>query len=236
MIKKNILWFSEINPDYKEDNALLKKIRNDNKVEVRNIRHCFEPVMRQNELKSARKAEGDIKSVAVEAGPESLFRESYFADAVVMSKTIFKTFLYPEHTRDIHCPIILFPEKVDGINHLLFVITSNPESVISIKQFCCIFEQLCKKAKITLLVYDEGEGIQKPEEKLLVNYLKKWNRNLGVYKDQKWNYEELKKNLELDERTMSVMNLSLLLDAENGSFPKEIFNNNETSLFIGFNY
>jgi hypothetical protein len=236
MIKKNILWFSELNPDYIEDNVLLKKLRYDNKIEVRNIRHCFEPTLRNEELKLIKESGRDLKSVAVKAGPDSLFRESYFADAVLMSKTIFKSYLYPEHAKDIHCPIILFPEKGEGLNHLLFIVTSNPDSVISIKQFCCLFEQLCKKAKITLLVYDDGEGIQKPEEQLIVKYLKKWNPNLGVYKDQKWDYDELQKNLEIDKRTMGVMNLSLLLGTEEDSFPQKIFHNNDTSLFIGFNY
>lgn len=236
MIKKNILWFSELNPDYQEDNALLKKLRNDNKVELRNIRHCFEPVMRQEELKIARENESDLKTIAVEANPESLFRESYFADAVVMSKSIFKNNLYPEHLRDIHCPIVIFPENASSYNHILFIVTSNPESVISIRQFCGLFQQICKKAKLTLLVFDDGDGIQKPEEQLIVKYLKKWNPNLGVYKNQNWNYEQLKKHLEFDERTMSVMNLSLLLDGEENSFPKEIFKSEDTSLFIGFNY
>lgn len=236
MIKKNILWFSELNPDYQNDNTLLRKLKNDNKVELRNIRHCFEPVLRQEKLKSAKEAEGDIKTIAVEAGLDSLFRESYFADAVVMSKSLYKNNLYPTHAKDIHCPIVLFPKDSRNVNHLLFVITSNPDSVISIKQFCCLFEHICKKAKMTLLVYDDGDGIQKPEEQLLVNYLKRWNRNLGVYKDQNWNFEELKSYLEFDEKTMSVMNLSLLLNATEGSFPYEIFNNKETSLFIGFNY
>lgn len=236
MIKKNILWFSEINPDYQNDNALLRKLNSDSKVELRNIRHCFDPIQRQDKIKSAREAEGDLKTIAVEANPESLFRESYFADAVVMSKSIYKNFLYPIHLKDIHCPIVLFPKESRNVNHLLFVITSNPDSVISIKQFCCIFDQICKKAKLTLLVFDEGEGIQKPEEQLLVNYLKKRNQNLGVYKDQNWNYEQLKNYLDLDERTMCVMNLSLILNATKGSFPYEIFHNEESSLFIGFNY
>jgi hypothetical protein len=236
MIKKNILWLSEINPDYQNDNALLRKLKNDNKVELRNIRHCFEPVMRQEELKSAKESEGNIKTVSVEASLESLFRESYYADAVVMSKSLYKDHLYPLHIKDIHCPIVLFPEETSKINHLLFVITSNPDSVISIKQFCCLFEHICKKAKMTLLVYDDGDGIQKPDEQILVNYLKKWNRNLGVYKDQNWNYEQLVNYLEFDEKTMCVMNLSLILNASKGSFPSEIFKNNETSLFIGFNY
>ena len=99
MIKKNILWFSEINPDYQNDNALLKKLQNDSKVELRNIRHCFDPIQRQERLKSAREAEGDLKTVAVEASPESLFRESYFADAVVMSKSIYKNYLFPNHLK-----------------------------------------------------------------------------------------------------------------------------------------
>jgi hypothetical protein len=192
--------------------------------------------MRQEELKSAKETEGNIKTVSVEVSLESLFRESYYADAVVMSKSIYKNHLYPTHIKDIHCPIVLFPEETSKINHLLFVITSNPDSVISIKQFCCLFEHICKKAKMTLLVYDDGEGIQKPDEQILVNYLKKWNRNLGVYKDQNWNYEQLVNYLEFDEKTMSVMNLSLILNASKDSFPSEIFKNNETSLFIGFNY
>ena len=89
---------------------------------------------------------------------------------------------------------------------------------------------------MTLLVIDDGEGLQKPEEQVIVNYLKKWNRNLGIYKDQNWNFEQLKKYLEFDEKTLSVMNLDLILNSEEGSFPKEIFEDENTSLFIGYNY
>jgi hypothetical protein len=235
MSKKNVIWFSEISPDYQKGNAFLRKLNNDNSVELRNIQHCFEPVLRQEKMKSFKDSDNYVKEVAVEAGLESLFRESYFADAVVMSKQLYKEKFYTHYLKDIHCPFILFPEVSKSINHLLFVITSNPDSVISIKQFCCLFEHICKKSKMTLLVYDDEEGLQKPEEKLLVNYLKKWNSNLGVYKDQNWNYEQLKNYLEFDERTMSVMNLSLILNSSEGSFPKRIFDDEETSLFIGFN-
>jgi len=235
MMKKNILWFSEINPDYQDENSLLRKFLKDSQLHVKNIRHCFEPVIRQEEVRSSKEIEGNTKVLALEAEPELLFRESYFADAVVMTKPIFQNNFYPDQFRGIHCPIVLFPEKVQNINHLLFIITSDPDSVISIKQFCSLFQQICKKAKITLLVYDNGEGIQKPEEKLVVRFLRNWNSNLGVYKEQDWNALHLRKHLEFDDKTMSVMNLNLLLKSESGSFPREIFDNDNTSLFIGFN-
>jgi hypothetical protein len=236
MIKKNIIWFSEINPEYQTDNGLLKRIQNDSTIEVNNIRYCFEPSNRSSELKSSKELEGNLKTVAVEAGPDKLFRESYFADAVAVSKNIFRNNLFPDHLKNIHCPLVIFPEHSHKINHLLFIITSDPNSVISIKQFCCLFEHICKKAKMTLLVIDDGEGLQKPEEQVIVSYLKKWNRNLGIYKDQNWNFEQLKKYLEFDDKTLSVMNLDLILNSEEGSFPREIFEDENTSLFIGYNY
>ena len=236
MIKKNIIWFSEINPEYQTDNGLLKRINKDASIEVNNIRYCFEPSIRSSELKTSKELEGDVKTLVVEAGPDKLFRESYFADAVAVSKNIFRQNLFPNRLKDIHCPLVIFPEHSHNINHLLFIITSDPNSVISIKQFCCLFEHICKKAKMTLLVIDDGEGLQKPEEQVIVNYLKKWNRNLGIYKDQNWNFEQLKKYLEFDEKTLSVMNLDLILNSEEGSFPKEIFEDENTSLFIGYNY
>ena len=236
MIKKNIIWFSEINPEYQTDNGLLKRIKNDSSIELNNIRYCFEPANRNSELKTRKDVEGDVKTLMVEAGPDKLFRESYFADAVAVSKTIFRDNLFPDRIKKIHCPLVIFPEHSHNINHLLFIITSDPNSVISIKQFCCLFEHICKKAKMTLLVIDDGEGLQKPEEQVIVNYLKKWNRNLGIYKDQNWNFEQLKKYLEFDEKTLSVMNLDLILNSEEGSFPREIFEDENTSLFIGYNY
>ena len=237
MIKKNVLWFSEINPDYQNDNGLLKKLFSDNSIELKNIRYCFDPPNRQNEVKLSNELEGDVSSsVVVEAGPDNLFRESYLADAVAVSKSIFKSSLFPHRLKEIHCPIVIFPEHAQKINHLLFIISSNPDSVISIKQFCGLFEQICKKVKITLLVIDDGEGLPKTYEQIVVKYLKKYNRNLGIYKDQSLNFEMLKSYLEFDEKTLSVMNLDLILNSEEGSFPKEIFENENTSLFIGYNY
>ena len=236
MIKKNVLWFSEINPDYQNDNGLLKKLFSDNSIELKNIRYCFDPPNRQSEIKKSNESDDDISTMIVESGPENLFRESYFADAIAVTKNIFRNNLFPQRLKEIHCPLVIFPEHAHKINHLLFIISSNPDSVISIKQFCGLFEQLCKKVKITLLVIDDGDGLPKTYEQIVVNYLKKWNRSLGIYKDQSWNFEMLKRYLEFDDKTLSVMNLDLIINSEKGSFPKEIFENENTSLFIGYNY
>lgn len=234
MIKKNILWFSEISPEYQTENVVLKRIQGDKKMEIKNIQHAFQT--NELALEDSKTNKSNALVFTKDSVPEQLFRESYFADAVAVSKAIFKNTLFPEHIKDIHCPIVVFPEKQEEIDHLLFIITSNPDSVISIKQFCCLFQDICKKTKITLLVFDDGEGIQKPDEQVLVNYLKKWNKNLGVYKIQFWESEMLTKYLEFNERTLTVMNLDLLLASKADSFPQEIFDRDDTTLFIGYNY
>ena len=83
MVKKNIIWFSELDPEYLGKSALLNKLQKDSKLEVKNIRFCFEPQKRQEIIKSVRSKKDDNfgkSTLTYEAPPEMLFRESYYAD------------------------------------------------------------------------------------------------------------------------------------------------------------
>jgi hypothetical protein len=239
MVKKNIIWFSELDPDYLEKNTLLNKLQKDSKLEIKNIRYCFEPERRPETMKSIRSKETHIvknQSLTYEAPPEMLFRESYYADGVIAVKHLFFETIYQHHLKDIHCPILTFSEESPIPNHILFVVTNHPDSVISIKQFCCVFENLCKNAKITLLILDDGEGLDKPDEKLLVNYIRKWNNNIGVYKEQDWYVPNLLQNLEFDDKTLTVMSRNLVMNCKTGAIPDLILNHDKSSLFIGYTY
>jgi len=240
MIKKNIIWFSELDPEYLGKSALLNKLQKDAKLEVKNIRFCFEPERRPKTIKSIRSKKEERSSIKTsltyEAPPEMLFRESYYADGVIAVKSLFFETIFHNHLKDIHCPILTFSEESPVPNHVLFVITNHPDSVISIKQFCCLFENLCKNVKITLLILDDGEGLDKPDEKLLVNYIRKWNKNIGVYKEQDWFTPKLLENLEFDDKTLTVISRNLVVNTKKGAIPDLILNHEKSILFIGYTY
>ena len=239
MVKKNIIWFSELDPDYLGKSALLTKLHKDSKLEIKNIRFCFEPQRRLEMIKSVRskKKDGLGKStLTYEAPPEILFRESYYADGVLAVKELFFDSIYPGHIKDIHCPILTFSEESPVPNHILFVITNHPDSVIGIKQFCCLFESMCRNAKITLLILDDGEGFDKPDERLLVNYIRKWNTNIGIYKEQDWFTPNLMQNLEFDDKTLAVISRNLVINKQKGAIPDLILNHEKSILFIGYTY
>lgn len=239
MVKKNIIWFSELDPEYTEKNKLLQKLLRDSNLEIKNIRFCFNPQKRPEAIKSMRASDGSRAGKATltyEATPEMLFRESYYADGVICEKKLFFSSIYANHLKDIHCPVLTFAEDSPLPNHILFVITNHPDSVISIKQFCCIFEHLCRNVKITLLILDDGEGLDKPDEKLLVNYIRRWNNNIGVYKEQDWFFPKLMENLEFDEKTLVVTSRNLVARPPKGSIPDLMINHEKSSLFIGYTY
>jgi len=236
MIKKNIIWFSELDPDYQEKNTLLSKLQKDSKLEIKNIRFCFEPERRTETVRTI-KSKDDYPSkgdrLTYEAPPEMLFRESYYADGVLAEKNLFFNAIYPNHIKDIHCPILTFSENSPAPNHILFVITNHPDSVICIKQFCCLFENFCKTAKVTLLILDDGDGFEKPDEKLLVNYIRKWNSNIGIYKEQDWFVPKLLENIEFDDKTLAVISRNLIIKTKKGSIPDLILNHKNSDLFVG---
>ena len=239
MIKKNIIWFSELDPEYLGKSALLNKLQKDAKLEIKNIRFCFESERRPQTIKSIRAKEdypGKKSTMTYEAPPEMLFRESYYADGVLAVKNLFFETIYHHHLKDIHCPILTFSEESPVPNHILFVITNHPDSVISIKQFCCLFENLCKNAKITLLILDDGEGLDKPDEKLLVNYIRKWNTNIGVYKEQDWFTPNMLQNLEFDDKTLAVISRNLIVNSKKDTITDLILNHEKSILFIGYTY
>lgn len=239
MVRKNLIWFSELDPEYLGQSALLNKLQKDSKLEIKNFRFCFEPERRHETIKSVRsKKEDDFgkSTLTYEAPPEMLFRESYYADGVLAIKDLFFDSIYPSHLKDIHCPILTFSKESPVPNHVLFVITNHPDSVISIKQFCCLFESMCKNTKITLLILDDGEGFDKPDEKLLVNYIRKWNTNIGIYKEQDRFIPNLMQNLEFDDKTVAVMSRSLVLNTKKGAIPDLILNHEKSILFIGYTY
>lgn len=237
MVKKNIIWFSELHPEYFDKSILLKKLHRDNKLEIKNIRFCFEPERRREVVKTAKSAH-DLKSptLTYEAAPEVVFRESFYADGVLATKRLFFESIYPQHLKDIHCPIFTFDEESPIPNHILFVITNHPDSVLSIKQFCCLFEGLCQNSKITLLILDDGEGLDKPDEKLLIDYIRKWNSDIGIYKEQDWFTPNLMKNLEFNDRTLSVISRKLISDPQKGSIPDLILQHEKSLLFVGYTY
>lgn len=239
MIKKNIIWFSELDPEYLGKSALLNKLRKDSKLEIKNIRFCFEPERRPETIKSIRSKENfpsKKTNLTYEAPPEMLFRESYYADGVLAEKSLFFESIFRNHLKDLHCPTLVFSEESPVPNHILFVITNHPDSVISIKQFCCLFENLCRNTKITLLILDDGEGLDKPDEKLLVNYIRKWNTNIGVYKEQDWYAPNLLKNIEFDDKTLAVISRNLVVNTKQGTITELILNHEKSILFIGYTY
>lgn len=239
MVKKNVILFSELDPEYLGKSELLKKLQKDAKLEIKHIRFCFEPVKRPEALKSVRAKRAHIvdkSTLTYEAPPEMVFRESYYADGVLTEKKVFFDAIYKNHLKDIHCPILTFSEESPVPNHLLFVITNHPDSVLSIKQFCCLFENTCKNAKITLLVLDDGEGFDKPDEKLLVNYIRKWSSNIGIYKEQDWYTPKLMQNLEFDNKTLTVISRNLIKNTQKGAIPDLILNHENSILFIGYTY
>src|SRR5205085_2223509 len=78
--------------------------------------------------------------------PEAI-RETRFADAVVISETLFFSHIESQqpnsYMRDLlhaaECPVIIIPEDYNDITHVTIAYDGEKESVFAIKQFCYLF-------------------------------------------------------------------------------------------------
>jgi hypothetical protein len=94
-----------------------------------------------------------------------LIEESRFADAVVVdAETSFKKTFEgspTEFVKDVlkkaECPVIIAPERFDGIDEIVFTYNGTASSAFAIKQFTYLFPQLYNEKVTIIQVNEKGE-------------------------------------------------------------------------------
>lgn len=94
-----------------------------------------------------------------------LINESRYADVLVMdAETSFHkryegapTYFVRNILKKAECPVIIAPERFEGIGEIIFTYNGSPSSVFAIKQFTYLFPQLRDKKLNLIKVIEAGE-------------------------------------------------------------------------------
>jgi nucleotide-binding universal stress UspA family protein len=122
-----------------------------------------------------------------EGAPTSeLIVESRYADVVVVDaatsfKQVFEgtpTDFVKDILKDAECPVIIAPERFDGIDQVIFTYDGSPSSVFAMKQFTYLFPQLDDK-KVTVFHVDEEAKWTMEEKQKLTGWLQNHYSAIG---------------------------------------------------------
>ncbi|WP_341838843.1 universal stress protein [Chitinophaga caseinilytica] len=69
------------------------------------------------------------------------------------------------------CPVILVPERFDGLEEIVFAYDGSPSSVFAIKQFCALFPRLTDR-RLTVLTAHGETWVSKKELQLMGDWLR----------------------------------------------------------------
>lgn len=133
---------------------------------------------------------------------ESLKKKAIAHDLFIISTSILDqntSFEIPA----IQSPVLWVPENYKSIDNILMLLRPQLESIKSIKNFCSLFQQSCSNKPVTLInLYQENED-ETPENEV-VEYLKKYCTNLGVYRCQQNLEKKILSALEVSENTLII--------------------------------
>ena len=102
-----------------------------------------------------------------------LTKETRFADLMVIgSETFYKSAIeYGTHDylkdalHSTKCPVIIVPEEFNFPSHLVLAYDGSASSIFAIKQFACLFPELCSRK--TILVYAGDDKQHIPDQALI---------------------------------------------------------------------
>jgi hypothetical protein len=146
---------------------------------------------------------------------KNIEQKAYYYDLIIISSSLLNQTTNMQ-IPDLKSPVIWIPENFSGIHNLLMLLRPSTDSVGTIKKFCQLFSFSCKTSQVTLLNLFAKDEIESPENEL-VNYLRGYCKNLGVFHCQQ----------KLESKTLKALEVTpttLIIDANgtNGSVINEI--------------
>jgi hypothetical protein len=117
-----------------------------------------------------------------------LTKETRFADLMIIgSETFYKNGIAygtNEYLKDaLHnteCPVIIVPEEVNSFSDILLAYDGSASSVFAIKQFACLFPELCDRKTILVYAGDEKKNI--PDQVLIEELAARHFKDLTITK------------------------------------------------------
>lgn len=109
----------------------------------------------------------------------TLISESTVADLMMVDSTNLGYDHLKELVETVNCPILLLPENLD-IECFVAVHDANQTSVRMMKSFVDLFNPKLRELPISLLMSDPDDELEMKNEKVFVNYLRLYFKNLGA--------------------------------------------------------
>ncbi len=164
---------------------------------------------------------------------EELFKESRFADAVVVdAKTSFKkhnegtpTDFVKDILKKLECPVIIAPERFEGVDEIIFTYNGTASAAFAIKQFTYLFPELHNE-KVTIIQVNEKGEWKDSDKYNFTEWLKDHYTNL--------HFEALKGNADtrLFEYLFKRKNIFLVMGAYGRNALSEFFRHSPADLLI----
>jgi len=94
---------------------------------------------------------------------ESRYADLIIADASTSFKKIYEgspTEFVRDVLKDAECPVLIAPERFDGVDQLIFTYNGSSSSMFAIRQFTYLFPEFRNKQVIILQVSEDGHPLQ----------------------------------------------------------------------------
>ena len=116
-----------------------------------------------------------------------LLKKTAYADLLMLNYTVFMNRSYRPNSSMIYsilkgsrCPVMVLPSDVSQIDNIIFTFDGKESSMFAIRAFCNLFAETTKDKEITILTVMPSEDEEIENEKLLMDFVKKYYKNIGL--------------------------------------------------------
>ncbi|HKL39220.1 MAG TPA: hypothetical protein VJ894_01010 [Cryomorphaceae bacterium] len=169
----------------------------------------------------------------INGNQDRLFSMAAFSDLLVVEKTVLQLLAIGYDFPANSCASIAIPEEFNSISNILLITDGSRDSIQGVKQFFQIFPKLTGNPDVNWLSIESGDKNLSPEEeRLLLDYLQQYSKNVAVLKVEEPITGKLLKPIRYDDHTFVVSNMKYLLSkyGEDEAF-KPFFDNQSTLFF-----
>lgn len=169
----------------------------------------------------------------VNGGQDRLFSMAAFSDLMIVEKSVLQLLAIGHDFPANSCASIAVPEEFNSISNILLITDGSRQSIQGVKQFFQIFPKLAGNPDVNWLSIEGGEEVLSPlEERLLLDYLKQYSKNVGVLKVEEPITGKLLKPIRYDNHTIVVSNINYLLSKYGEGEAFKPFFDNQSTLFF----
>jgi hypothetical protein len=164
---------------------------------------------------------------------DQLFSRAAFSDLLVIEKQVLQFLALGHDFPANSCASIAIPENFNSISNILLITDGSPRSIQGVKQFFQTFPKLTGNPDVNWLSVRSNEHtLSSDEERLLLEYLKQYSKNVGILKVEEPITEKLLKPIRYDNHTIVVSNMNYLLSKYGEDVVFKPFFDNRTALFF----